>query len=242
MDRTIEKFEGVASDIEMSSLSTLYSAVMENLTAYKDSPTSANLKNWEKATEALERYTGVLTARYFPSDRTFKNIPEMLAHLRSEGFKIAQSTAYKHAKEGLLKTTAANGEFTLSEVERYARENLVRKTAAKQKEMPDVERIREKKLLADAQKAEAQADHWDIKTKIQRGLLIEKERFDRELAARAAFLKSDLENFFLSNADQMVAIVAGNPEKAPDLAAWLVKHFQAHVGRYAEDREWTVNA
>ena len=242
MDERTEQLLEAITPQEKAALSVLYASVGKNLAEYQRKSTAANLKNWENANAAYKRYFDELKEKYFPADRTFKNIQEVLSHLRAEGFKIAQSTAYKHAKEGLLKATAANGEFTLSEVEHYARENLARKTAAKPENPTDTDMLRLEKQMADAKKAMAQADHWDTKTKIQRGLLIEKERFDRELAARASFLKSDLENFFLSNADQMVAVVAGNPEKAPDLAAWLVKRFQAHVGRYAEDREWTVNA
>ena len=64
----------------------------------------------------------------------FKNIREVAKYLRSKGWKVSQSTVYKHSNEGRINTDK-DGVYTLKAVENYASKHLkLAKTRKREKD------------------------------------------------------------------------------------------------------------
>jgi hypothetical protein len=167
-----------------------------------------------------------------------KNIPAVIAHLDAAGWKISKSAAYKHKKEGRLRP-GADGWFSVKAVEKYARQWLEKKDGSAGQ--VSVEELAEQKAAAELEKIRAQARHWDTKTKIELGQYVPREEWDRELAARARVFKSDIENFIRSEASELIRMVDGDPDKAPDLIDYYLRQAEAWLDRYSQEKTWRVN-
>ncbi len=129
------------------------------------------------------------------------------------------------------------GAFRIADVEKYATIFLKRLDGVKA-DLTDA--IQQEKSRAEADKLKAQAEHWQIKTAVARGLYVEKDAFERELARRAAVFRSDIENFIRAQAVGIINLVAGDATKAPDLIEYMLAHAEDWLDRYAGEKEFTV--
>ena len=172
---------------------------------------------------------------------TFANIKAVAEYLKAEGWKIKKSSVYEHVKRKRLHPQK-DGTYRKKDVDRYAGTYL-RQLADGAKSLPvKFEKLQEKKLVAEADKLEAQARHWELRTKVASGQYVEKFEFERALAQRAALFKSDIEAFIRGTTPERVALVGGDPDKIPDLIEHDLDQFEKCLGRYAEDREFVIPA
>jgi len=156
-------------------------------------------------------------------------------YLWDKGWKITKSPCYRHREDGKI-IGQPDGTFLLSDIMRYAQTYLKRRKGF---ELPgEQDDIRRAKEIAEKDKAVEQARHWQMKNKIRSGEFVEKALFESELAARAIFFRSDMENFFRSQAVRLIDIVEGRAEKAPDMVDYMLKHLEVWLGRYSENREF----
>jgi hypothetical protein len=171
----------------------------------------------------------------------FKNALEIEAYLTAppRNWKVKKSSIYNHIKARKL-IAEADGTFTMDEVERYAMANLRKadgttlKTARLDKvafETADHRRRREK----------AQARISEIKVDMLEGSLVPQDAFEDELAGRAVIFRSDLENLFRSKSSDIIALVAGDQMKTPDLMAWGINEIEAILARYLQEEEFKVD-
>ncbi len=217
-------------------LKVLHNAVIDGLEAYRDKPIQANLKNWQAAEKALDEYLEEISDRQEESTpAALPNIKAVVAFLKTNGWNAPSSTVYLHHQKGKLRARDDGG-FDPQAVLAYATANLSRLSGRGEESHSDgdgIESLQRQKLIADAKKAAAQADHWDLKTRIQTGEYIPRAEFERALAARAMVLKNDLMTFFRSLAAEIVQIVDGDAAKAPDLIDFAVEKLEVYLGRYA---------
>jgi hypothetical protein len=168
-----------------------------------------------------------------------KNVLEMVDYLQGRGYKCGKSAVYAHVKRGLV--VKRNGVFQERDVDKYAALYLTREFDGEDGHgRDDLEQLQREKIAADAQKAKAQAEHWELKTKVESGKYIDRDLFFGEMAARAAILKNDLENMIRSQAGAMVQTCHGEPVRVPDVIELLLKRLEVCLGRYAEEKVWTV--
>ena len=172
---------------------------------------------------------------------TFKNILDVVKFLDAAGFKISKSTVYRHRSEGRIRPDA-DGSFTAVMVKKYASDFLQRKDGSGPAKVKNVESVINDKQTAEARKVSAQAEHWEIKTRILRGEYIERSSFDRALARRAAVFKSDIENFIRTHCGEMINIVKGNSIYLPDVTEFWLDESEKWLGRYAEADEFEIPA
>jgi len=165
-----------------------------------------------------------------------KNIPAVIAWLDEQGWKISQSAAYKHKKEGKLRP-GADGWFSVPVVEKYARQWLQRKDGLP----PSGEELADEKARAELEKLRAQARHWETKTRKELGELVERADWDRELAARARVFKNDMENFIRVEASELIRLVDGDPDKTPELIEYYLKRAEDWLNRYSQPKTWKVD-
>lgn len=168
----------------------------------------------------------------------FKNIPALLAWLDEQGWKVSKSTLYAHKKDGRLRPNS-EGEFDAAEVEKYARRWLERKDGSPAP-VNELDEIRARKERAAADREEYQARLAAVKAAVAEGRYVERGQVEHQLAARAAIFKSDGVNWVQANAGQIIAVVEGDPVKAPDLVEMMLKSLEAWLDRYSQPIEFSV--
>jgi hypothetical protein len=169
-------------------------------------------------------------------ERTFKNIQMVADYLRGMGYKVSKSTVYDHAKAGKIKARKDDLLY-LSDVDQYANAYLRLKNEQHSKSTDALQRRRNE---AEARKMEAQAEHWELRSKIASGAYVERDAFERALAQRAMVFKYDLESFARSYAPNICQVVDGKPDLISDLTEYLLERFAQFLNRYAENTEFVV--
>ena len=165
------------------------------------------------------------------------NVAAVRKYLKKNNWRISKSQIYEHVEQKKLKRTD-EGIFSISAVDKYALKYLRRADGSKpSKAHAD---IQERKYDADARQSIADAEYKEIKTKILKGEYVKKDSFELELAKRAAFLKSDIENFIRSGVEKIIALVGGDPTKAPALIEYQMDAAADWMNRYDSDKEFTV--
>lgn len=165
-----------------------------------------------------------------------KTVLDVVDYLQSKGFKCGKSAVYNHVNAGLL--VKRDGEYQEKDIDRYAGLYLKRENGGTSMDADHVEELQKNKLAADARKAQAQAEHWEMKTKIETGQYIDKDLFFGEMAARAAILKNDLESFIRSGAGAMIKLSDGDQIKIPDVIDYWLEKLEIFLGRYSEEKVW----
>ncbi|MBI5826389.1 MAG: hypothetical protein HZB22_01455 [Deltaproteobacteria bacterium] len=99
-------------------------SVAQTMKSYHESPTVANLKNWEAARRAYEDFQARKAAEANPGERRFKTLaPDVLEYLKATGWKIEKSKLYADRNK-IDKET--DGTYTIKAVDDYARLRLTR--------------------------------------------------------------------------------------------------------------------
>jgi hypothetical protein len=207
------------------------------LKAVKNQYSTANIKAWKAAEKELSDFLDQVFSDHSDSDAaggesnlSFPNIAKVRSYLHSNGWKVSQSAIYKHAGMNLIRPDK-DGRFQLDQVLAYAEQNLKRRDGSTTADDEDQKRKRQ----ADIRKAEAQAKHWELKTKIDAGLYVPRDLFEKELGARALIFKADLHTLARTRSMEIIDFVAGNPDLAPDLIQFLIDRFDSLLDRYSRD-------
>lgn len=164
-----------------------------------------------------------------PEDVSFDSIGDAVRFLGELGFKISQPSLYRHVKEGRLSRP-----FSIRSLRLYAAEHLARRSGppAAPIQAASQERTR---FESDSRKAAAQAIYWETRAQLLRGALVEREALETALARRALFLRSSLENWFSRTIGEFIALVNGDPLKAPDGIDFWRDHFEQTLAGYIAD-------
>ena len=171
---------------------------------------------------------------------SLKNLIEVVTYLKGQGWKVSKSAVYRHRDQAKI-GPQSDGGFLIKDVDRYARDFLQRTDGSGKRVKVQPAAAREKQS-AEARKVAAQAEHWEIKTRILRGEYVERSVHERALAMRAARLKSDGENDFRNNASEGIRVVDGDMTKLPDFIDWLLQLLENWLDRYSEDVEFDLPA
>ncbi|MDY6974382.1 MAG: hypothetical protein SV775_19015 [Thermodesulfobacteriota bacterium] len=166
----------------------------------------------------------------------FKTLIEVAEYLKAEGWKVSQSTVYKHQTEGRIRPNS-EGIYTLKAVQKYARTHLTQQETALK---VDDEQLQRKKLLAEVAWKTEQAKREQIKRMAEEGLFILREDLDREMAARASVLEAGLNFLIQSKANEWVALVNGDEKKAGDLVRDITTGLNDALNEFATVKEFQV--
>lgn len=229
-----EKLLARVNDQERITMTVLHNAVVNGLTQVSANNTAASINDWKKSEAAYDDTFKKLWAKYF--EPTLANILAVVDYLKTAGWKVAKSTCYNHKKSGILKPEK-DGTFKISTVDQYAETNLTRLDGRSD---DDTEKLAEDTQRIRNRKEKAQAEHWELKTKIAQGLYVPKDAFERELAQRAMVFKADIDSFCRTQSGAIVNLVDGDKDKTPDLIEYLLAATASWLNRYAADREFIV--
>jgi hypothetical protein len=237
MDQTkLKKLLETAGPQDQVKLKVLHNAVVKCIRDYQADSVSAKLKDWKSAEGALDAFIDTLWAEHFDGGQTLPNLLAVVDYLNGRGWKIKKSAAYQHHKEGKIRPQK-NGAYRIADVEKYAATFLKRLDGAR---AALLDTIQQEKARAEMDKLKAQAEHWQIRTAIARGLYVEKDAFERDLARRAAVFRADIENFIRAQAAGIISLVDGDATKAPDLIEHMLDQAEGWLDRYSGEQEFTV--
>lgn len=215
----------------------LFNGVVSGISEYQKKKTAANLNNWKAAEKTLNEFIDSKTSTPV-NEKTFKGIPAVVKYLHDQGWKISERTAYNHRDRRLL-LPRKDGKYYQTDLDRYAAGgNIQRLDGVRNAGDPD--NVSNEKQLAETRKVIAQAEHWELKTKIAKGLFVPRDAFERELAQRAMIFKTDAEAFCRTQAAMIIGLVAGDKDKTPDLTEFMLGAVAGWLNRYSADREFTV--
>lgn len=166
----------------------------------------------------------------------FKNLREVVAYLQGQGWKVSQSTLYKHQGEGKIKAEA-DGTYTLKNLMRYAKAYLI--TIDGKRKLDD-EELQRKKTLSEIRRIEEQAKLFKIKRMAEEGRYILRDQFELELAARAAALEAALLFMVQSRVGNWIRIVSGDFHKIQDLISDVSTAVNDALDEFASEKEFHV--
>lgn len=167
---------------------------------------------------------------------SFKNLREVTEYLRGQGWKVAQSTVYKHENDGKIRPEA-DGSYGIKSVLKYARSFLLLKST---KEKLDDEALQRKKTMAEIRRIDEQAKLARIKRMVEEGRYILKEQFELELAARAAALEAALLFMVQSKVGNWIRIVSGDFKRTQDLISDFSDAVNDTLNEFASLKEFHV--
>jgi hypothetical protein len=176
-----------------------------------------------------------------PDRGDFRNLLQVLAYLKTAGHKISQSGLYKHAKERKL-VRGRGGVYHRKAVDRYVRTWLdpVERPSAGRRGDDHMETAERERRTAQSAKEQAQARHWDLRTKILEGKYHAIEECERTRAMQATILRRDFEYFCRTHAPRLIEIAHGDQETVEGLIDFMLSAGETWFARFAEDREFAM--
>lgn len=225
-----------ATPAEQIELKRYHNARLMALREYKNSPTSPKKRDVDSASEIMEFFVAKIIRR--EEKQYFKSRFDVYEYLKNKGLKVGKSKLYQDVKAGLL-IVQKDGTVLKKDVENYI---LHPGANVAVNQISGSDTLANEKAEAELRKIKAQAELAENKARILSGQLVEKDLFYGELAARALIFKSDLVNFFRAEASNMIAIVQGDPKKAPDLMDLCFAALEKALSHYSSEAEFNVPA
>lgn len=207
---------------------------------YRSAPTAANLRDWEAAQAALEKFCAQLegSSADGASDKPLPNLAAALDYLKASDWCVTRTSLYRHHKEGKL-SPRADGFYTLRDVEKYARTWLKQKSTGK--------RVAEK--LEDLQRRKLELELLNLDLEHKRKTLaygkdldkyIPKELMEIELATRAGILDAGLKHWVQSRAAEWIRAGGGNTKKVGEVINLMTHDLEEHINSYARLSDYQV--
>jgi len=244
----IDCLEKHCTDPERASLSFLASAVEATQTAYETGHTSEQLVACQESQAAYEKKYAALVKKYKKKDEAktieswsdfeeTKKISVVLFFLSALGYKVAERTLYRHAKNGTLRKNEA-GYFTEKLTRKYVRtEGLV--SSRDDVSFSDVVGG------ADKSRHDTEKSKWQALNEKQRylrsvGKLGSRQEFNLQMAARLAVLDSKMRGFVDQYSAEIIAIVGGNQENRNDLSEFWLQRFNEAMRELSRPLDYRI--
>jgi hypothetical protein len=217
----------------------LFNGAAKSAQEYQSSPTAANLRDWEAAQSALDRFSAQLAGDDGQSsDKPLDNLADVLDYLKESDWKVTKPSLYRHHKEGKI-SPRPDGSYSLKDVEKYARAWLKQQSTGK--------KIAEKKDDIWLRKAQVELDNMEMDGKRKSlaynrevGALIPREQVENELATRAGILDAGLKHWIQSRAAEWIRMADGDTKKVGDLINRMNHDLDEHINTYAAPLDYQV--
>lgn len=214
-----------------SELEVLQGAVSKALKAVESKGTKGNIDNLKAAKDALKELEAEISGSTVD---TLPNLRAVAAWLEQQGWKVSESTVYKHREEGKI-SPDDKGVFPLKRVNEYAVKHLERIDGSEKLSGAD------EKSRAEARRIEASAKLMEIKEKKLRGSVLDREQVELENAAKAAMLVADCRSWCHAASTDIIKVVDGDITKTTDLTEHLISELDLFFDKYSNPREYAVD-
>lgn len=215
----------------------LFNGAAQSSLAYKELPTAANLRDYEAAQAALDRFVAQLMAGA-EAEKPFPTIAEVLDCLKSDGWKVTKTSLYRHAKEGKL-LPRPDGAYAPKDVERYARTFLKQQSTGK-KVNEKLDTLQRERLEKELRSLDLDIKRKERQEEKESGNLVPREQLDIELATRAGILDAGLRHWIQSHAAEWIRLVGGDTKKVGDLINLMGRDLDEYINAYASTKEYQV--
>lgn len=237
MDKAVfEKLvEGQPDEIRKRGI-LLFNGVVNSAIEYQKAPTAANLRNWETAQAAFDKFKAQMENGENPE--SCATVADVLAYLEASGWKVTKTSLYRHQAEGKI-TPAADGTYRQKDVDKYARTWLKQKSTGK-RISEKTDELQRKKLELELQNLEIERRRKSFALDRDLDKYIPREQMDIELATRAGVLQAGLRHWVQSRAAEWIRAVAGDMKKVGDLINLMNHDLDEHINHYAAPVEFQV--
>lgn len=217
----------------------LFNGAAKSAQEYQTNATAANLRDWQAAQDALEKFAAQLAgADGVTSDKPLANLAEVLDYLKESDWKVTKTTLYRHHKEGRI-APRPDGSYSLRDVERYARTWLKQVSTGK-KIAEKVEELQRRKLEIELDNLELDKKRKALNYGRETGALIPREQVENELATRAGILDAGLKHWIQSRAAEWIRMTDGDTKKVGDLINRMNHDLDEHINTYAAPLDYQV--
>lgn len=162
---------------------------------------------------------------------------EAVAYLRDAGYKVSKSSFNRDV--AARKVARAEGGFDESALLAYASTYL---TPLAQHKNEELSAATVDRLSADADLKKYTAERTRLKLEKERGALIEREKHEEDLAARAAFFRAEIESFGMRKAGEIIDLLNGDEGKTAAFLRWWTDATADWMDAWAADRQFTYDA
>jgi len=175
-------------------------------------------------------------ARLRGTKSEFKNLLEVSEWLDREGWKVARSTLYAHAKDGRLRPDE-HGTFSAGAVEKYAIQWLHKKS--------DSEKVKAEKLAEDERKEKiryqvALRKKMELQLAVLEGKFVPKDQMYLELAARAAVLDTGIRAQVQLRADSWLAAGEGKQDRIAEFTRAILQDMEDLINSFSTTKQFQV--
>ena len=237
MDKTaFEKLvEGQPDEIRKKGI-LLFNGVVNSAIEYQKTPTATNLRNWETAQAAFEKFK--LQIEGGENHDTFKDIAAVLEYLDTSGWKVTKTSLYRHQSEGKI-MPATDGSYRQKDVDKYAKTWLKQKSTGK-KISERTDELQRKKLEIELKNLEIDHSRKAFAYEKDQGKYIPREQMEIELATRAGIFDAGLKHWIKSHVAQWIRLVDGDMQKVGLLLTQMSNDLNEHINSYASQIEYQV--
>lgn len=214
----------------------LFNGMTTCAVAYQKEPTSATLRDWQKAEAALEEFAAEIEEAKAEKP-SFKNKLAVARYIKSQGIKIGQRKLYKDAESGKLRVQA-DGSVLLSDVDLYIRAYGTPRQKAGGK--LDIDELQKKRLELENKKLFEQILKMEFEKEIASGKYVLKSNFEMEIATRAAIFDTSLRQLISAKTYEWIMISKGDAGMAKELAAIINAEIDRLLNDYAATDKFHV--
>lgn len=238
----IEKLLSQVSENDAVRLKILNNAVVKNMRSYNSAPTEANKRNWDASDKALAECVAVLS---LPSDIAggsaddlFSSKLDVWRFLNADGWTVSRSQFYAHCNDRLLRPDKS-GQFTLSAVIKYAKQNL-KEAATGRKISDNLDRMHEEKMGLELKQAKVklEKDQHDLDTR--KGRYVSRDEFELAIVSRAVAFMAHLNHAIQANTPDWIDLVNGDQLRAAELVHSISEVVAQRMSDFAADAEFDV--
>lgn len=207
----------------------LKKGVSQTMKAYNEKSTVANLRDWEAAKDAYEKFK----AKQAPVEVvSFATKREVIVYLIQQGWDVKPDSS--KVNDDLKGLPRKQGVWSKKLIDDYASMALRKADGISEELTADAKR----KLRAEADRAEEEAVKIKRRNAIERGDYIPRAEVEQEFARRMAFLGSDMERFVYHMIDRIIEVVGGDTEKKPDAIEIGLLAKEEWMDRYSKPLEF----
>lgn len=240
-----ENFDKLLEQSSQTDFQVLLGAKEDAKRKVLEEATPANLAALDKATRMLEahRMGKALKDKEAKGqvDR-WKTKADVLIYLVAQGWDIEKSTFYNHSnpahKDG-GRLNRLKGWYLKTHVDAYAKQYLNKLDGA-DPAGDEQSGLQREKLQEEIAKIRVNREAAQFDFDIKKGKYLPLDQFDLEMAGRAGVLDSTFRHLIQSRAQEIVALVGGDQQKAQELVNYMLESWDGMLAEFATTKEFQV--